>query len=202
MNNDLPLPLPDWRTTNNNKNKNLPNEINNLNRNQNQTLFPNISNYNSIKFNSITSDGSKNEDLRESTSSSIKATSLIKLKQVEDMRQKILSYKLLTEKAIFLNNNNLSNSNNENYVEKCNIILFGPSGSGKSSFIKSLYRSLYNSAIMPPEVMNKLIIKGKYYNEGTINFNKLYLVPSNKSTKPPELLYVTLEVILVWTIQN
>ena len=183
MNNDLPLPLPDWRTTNNNKNKNLPNEINNLNRNQNQTLFPNISNYNSIKFNSITSDGSKNEDLRESTSSSLKATSLIKLKQVEDMRQKILSYKLLTEKAIFLNNNNSLNSNNENYVEKCNIILFGPSGSGKSSFIKSLYRSLYNSAIMPPEVMNKLIIKGKYYNEGTINFTKLYLVPSNKSTK-------------------
>ena len=183
MNNDLPLPLPDWRTTNNNKNKNLPNEMNNLNRNQNQTLFPNISNYNSIKFNSITSDGSKNEDLRESTSSSLKATSLIKLKQVEDMRQKILSYKLLTEKAIFLNNNNSLNSNNENYVEKCNIILFGPSGSGKSSFIKSLYRSLYNSAIMPPEVMNKLIIKGKYYNEGTINFTKLYLVPSNKSAK-------------------
>ena len=183
MNYDLPLPLPDWRTTNN-KNKNIANEINNpnLNKNHNQ-LFPNISNYNSIKFNSITSDGSKNEDLRESTSSSIKATSLIKLKQVEDMRQKILSYKLLTEKAIFLNNNNLSNSNNENYVEKCNIILFGPSGSGKSSFIKSLYRSLFNSAIMPPEVMNKLIIKGKYYNEGTINFTKLYLVPSNKSTK-------------------
>ena len=183
MNYDLPLPLPDWRTTNN-KNKNIANEINNpnLNKNHNQ-LFPNISNYNSIKFNSITSDGSKNEDLRESTSSSIKATSLIKLKQVEDMRQKILSYKLLTEKAIFLNNNNSLNSNNENYVEKCNIILFGPSGSGKSSFIKSLYRSLYNSAIMPPEVMNKLIIKGKYYNEGTINFTKLYLVPSNKSTK-------------------
>ena len=151
-------------------------------------LFKNISNYNSIKYNSITSDvnSSKNEDLRESTTSSIKATSLIKLKQVEDMRQKILSYKLLTEKAIFLNtnnNNNLNNSNNENYVEKCNIILFGPSGSGKSSFIKSLYRSLYNSAIMPPEVMNKLIIKGKYYNEGTINFTKLYLVPSNITNK-------------------
>ena len=151
-------------------------------------LFKNISNYNSIKYNSITSDvnSSKNEDLRESTTSSIKATSLIKLKQVEDMRQKILSYKLLTEKAIFLNtnnNNNINNSNNENYVEKCNIILFGPSGSGKSSFIKSLYRSLYNSAIMPPEVMNKLIIKGKYYNEGTINFTKLYLVPSNITNK-------------------
>ena len=185
--NELPLPLPDWRTTNNKNKNSANNNINNI-QNQNQMLFKNISNYNSIKYNSITSDvnSSKNEDLRESTTSSIKATSLIKLKQVEDMRQKILSYKLLTEKAIFLNtnnNNNINNSNNENYVEKCNIILFGPSGSGKSSFIKSLYRSLYNSAIMPPEVMNKLIIKGKYYNEGTINFTKLYLVPSNITNK-------------------
>ena len=185
--NELPLPLPDWRTTNNKNKNSANNNINNI-QNQNQMLFKNISNYNSIKYNSITSDvnSSKNEDLRESTTSSIKATSLIKLKQVEDMRQKLLSYKLLTEKAIFLNtnnNNNLNNSNNENYVEKCNIILFGPSGSGKSSFIKSLYRSLYNSAIMPPEVMNKLIIKGKYYNEGTINFTKLYLVPSNITNK-------------------
>ena len=185
--NELPLPLPDWRTTNNKNKNSANNNINNI-QNQNQMLFKNISNYNSIKYNSITSDvnSSKNDDLRESTTSSIKATSLIKLKQVEDMRQKILSYKLLTEKAIFLNtnnNNNLNNSNNENYVEKCNIILFGPSGSGKSSFIKSLYRSLYNSAIMPPEVMNKLIIKGKYYNEGTINFTKLYLVPSNITNK-------------------
>ena len=185
--NELPLPLPDWRTTNNKNKNSANNNINNI-QNQNQMLFKNISNYNSIKYNSITSDvnSSKNDDLRESTTSSIKATSLIKLKQVEDMRQKLLSYKLLTEKAIFLNtnnNNNLNNSNNENYVEKCNIILFGPSGSGKSSFIKSLYRSLYNSAIMPPEVMNKLIIKGKYYNEGTINFTKLYLVPSNITNK-------------------
>ena len=178
---DLPLPLPDWRT-NNTKNNNS------ANNNQNKKIFKNISNYNSIKFNSINSNNSdvnssKNEDLRDSTTSSIKATSLIKLKQVEDMRQKILSYKLLTEKAIFLNNNTITNTNSENYVEKCNIILFGPSGSGKSSFIKSLYRSLYNSAIMPPDVLNKLIIKGKYYNEGTINFTKLFLVPTNKNNK-------------------
>ena len=178
---DLPLPLPDWRT-NNTKNKNS------ANNNQNKKIFKNISNYNSIKFNSINSNNSdvnssKNEDLRDSTTSSIKATSLIKLKQVEDMRQKILSYKLLTEKAIFLNNNTITNTNSENYVEKCNIILFGPSGSGKSSFIKSLYRSLYNSAIMPPDVLNKLIIKGKYYNEGTTNFTKLFLVPTNKNNK-------------------
>ena len=134
---DLPLPLPDWRTTNA-KNKNAAN--NNQKQNQKPNFINNVSSYNSLKYNSINSDvnSSKNEDLRESSMSSLKATSLIKLKQVEDMRQKILSYKLLTEKAIFLNNNTITNTNPENYVEKCNIILFGPSGSGKSSFIKSL----------------------------------------------------------------
>ena len=179
---DLPLPLPDWRTEN--KNKNLGNDnkyYNNIN------FLKNINNKETLKDSTIISDinSSRNDDLKESMISSAKSTSLIKLKQIEDMRQKILSYKLLTEKAIFLNNNNntTTNINDENFVEKCNIILFGPSGSGKSSFIKSLYRSLYNSAIMPPEVMDKLIIKGKYYNEGTINFTKLFLVPTNKNNK-------------------
>ena len=167
MENDLPLPMPDRRifTTENNLIQNT--EISN-------------SNYNNIIKDET---NNKTQDLKESK---ISIMSNAQIMQIEDMRQKILSYKLLTEKAIFLNtnnNNNLNNSNNENYVEKCNIILFGPSGSGKSSFIKSLYRSLYNSAIMPPEVMNKLIIKGKYYNEGTINFTKLYLVPSNITNK-------------------
>ena len=186
---DLPLPLPDWRTTNKNKVSNNDDNYyyKNINNN-NKKLIKSINNNETLKNSTITSDinSSRNSDLKESTISNGKSTSLIKLKQIEDMRQKLLSYKLLTEKAIFLNNNNnnnISNSNQENYVEKCNIILFGPSGSGKSSFIKSLYRSLYNSAIMPPEVMNKLIIKGKYYNEGTINFTKLYLVPSNITNK-------------------
>ena len=185
---DLPLSLPDWRTTNKNKVSNNDDNYyyKNINNN-NKKLIKSINNNETLKNSTITSDinSSRNSDLKESTISNGKSTSLIKLKQIEDMRQKLLSYKLLTEKAIFLNNNTISNPNitSENFVEKCNIILFGPSGSGKSSFIKSLYRSLYNSAIMPPEVMNKLIIKGKYYNEGTINFTKLYLVPTNINNK-------------------
>ena len=184
---DLPLPLPDWRTTNKNKNLSYDDNYDKNNDYKNKNYIKSINNYESFKNSTITSDinSSRNDDLKESTLSNGKSTSLIKLKHIEDMRQKLLSYKLLTEKAIFLNNNTISNNNinNENFVEKCNIILFGPSGSGKSSFIKSLYRSLYNSAIMPPEVMNKLIIKGKYYNEGTINYTKLYLVPTNTINK-------------------
>ena len=163
---DLPLPLPDRRITQKDslKKTSSTSEVEDINKFKNK--------YENSKYNSITNDNNESsEDLRESTHSNIKAMSLIKLKQIDDMRSKILNYKLLTEKTMFINSTKTAN-----FIDKSNIILFGPSGSGKSSFIKSLYRSLYNSQILPPEVMNKLIIRGNYRNEGTLNFTKLYLV--------------------------
>ena len=163
---DLPLPIPDRRITakDSSKKTGSTSEVEEINKFQN--------NYDYLKSNSITSDNNEyNDECRNSTQSNIKAMSLIKLKQIEDMRKKILSYKLLTEKTMFINS-----TKSANFIDKSNIILFGPSGSGKSSFIKSLYRSLYNSPILPPDAMNKLIIRGTYKNEGTLNFTKLYLV--------------------------
>ena len=163
---DLPLPIPDRRITakDSSKKTGTTSEVEEINKFQN--------NYDYLKSNSISSDNNEyNDECRNSTQSNIKAMSLIKLKQIEDMRKKILSYKLLTEKTMFINS-----TKSANFIDKSNIILFGPSGSGKSSFIKSLYRSLYNSPILPPDAMNKLIIRGTYKNEGTLNFTKLYLV--------------------------
>ena len=156
---DLPIPMPDRRTTAKEslKKASYTSEEKEINKFKNKTISSDSNDY--------------NDELRESTQSNIKTMSLIKLKQIEDMRQKILSYKLLSEKSMFINS-----TKTENIIDKCNIILFGPSGSGKSSFIKSLYRALYNSPILPPEVMNKLIIRGTFRNEGTLNFTKLYLV--------------------------
>lgn len=95
---------------------------------------------------------------------------LLKMKHIEDMRNSILSYKLLNDKRMFL-----SSSINTVNVNKSNIILFGPSGSGKSSLIKTLYRSLYGTPILPPEALNKLIIKDTFQNEGTLCFTQLHL---------------------------
>ena len=102
---------------------------------------------------------------------------IVKLKHIEDMRQKILNYKLLSEKTMFLTSNASSF-----FINKCNIILFGPSGSGKSSFIKSMYRSLYNSSILPPDAMKKLIIKDTFHNEGTLLFSRLHLKEENNNS--------------------
>ncbi len=164
--NDLPLPMPDRRNKvkDSFKKTSSTSEVEDINKFKNS--------FDNNKYNSITSDNNEyNDEIRDSTNSNIKTMSLIKLKQIEDMRQKILSYKLLSEKTMYINS-----AKSARILDKSNIILFGPSGSGKSSFIKSLYRSLYNSPILPPELMNKLIIRGTYHNEGTLNFTKLYLV--------------------------
>ena len=149
---DLPLPLPDRR---------LGNSMN--------------QNYDPTNVNKFSKDSNKINDNQNNNklSDSIEGTSLslVKLKQIEDMRQKILNYNLLTEKTIFF-----SSSPGSSKINRCNVILFGPSGSGKSSFIKSLYRALYNSPILPPDASNKLKIKSRYHNEGTLNFTQLHLV--------------------------
>jgi len=156
---DLPLPLPDRRTLLNNQDQN--NKDSNLNKYQKQKA-------------SQTDINNKNTILSESQEGS--SLSIVKLKQIEDMRQKILNYKLLTEKTIYFN------SSPSSKINQCNVILLGPSGSGKSSFIKSLYRALYNSPNLPPEAMSKLKIKDVHHNEGTLNFTKLHLVEETKNS--------------------
>jgi len=156
---DLPLPLPDRRTLLNNQDQN--NKDSNLNKYQKQKVSQSDIN-------------NKNTILSESQEGS--SLSIVKLKQIEDMRQKILNYKLLTEKTIYFN------SSPSSKINQCNVILLGPSGSGKSSFIKSLYRALYNSPNLPPEAMSKLKIKDVHHNEGTLNFTKLHLVEETKNS--------------------
>jgi len=95
------------------------------------------------------------------------------IKHIEEMRKNILNYKVLNDKKMFMPNHNKITLN------KCNIILFGPSGSGKSSFIKTLYRAIYGNPYLPPDASNKLIIKSTSENEGTLCFTRLYLKEEN-----------------------
>ena len=156
---DLPLPLPDRRTLLNLQDQNIKSIDSNKYQKQKN-------NQSDVK--------NKNTILSESQEGS--SLSIVKLKQIEDMRQKILNYKLLTEKTIFFS------SSASSKINQCNVILLGPSGSGKSSFIKSLYRALYNSPNLPPEAMSKLKIKDVHHNEGTLNFTKLHLVEETKNS--------------------
>jgi predicted AAA+ superfamily ATPase len=186
---NFPLPEPDRRLShntnniNNTSNKDLKHNGHitkeNSNFSINSNFYSNQTESNPFKnsnLNSLNKDN--NNPLNIITNSDLNNNmTTVKLKHIKDMRQKILNYKLLSEKTMFLT------SNIKNYfINKCNIILFGPSGSGKSSFIKSMYRALYNSSFLPPEAMKKLIIKSELQNEGTLCFTRLHLKEQNESS--------------------
>ena len=189
MNNksNFPLPEPDRRlshnhpaTSNLNSNsstKEIPPSIQkespNFSKSSNSNFYSNQTESNPFKTSNLTS-LNKDNNINTNTDLTNNMTT-VKLKHIKDMRQKILNYKLLSEKTMFLT------SNIKNYfINKCNIILFGPSGSGKSSFIRSMYRALYNSSFLPPEAMKKLIIKNELQNEGTLLFTRLHLKEQNE----------------------
>ena len=162
-NSNLPFPAPDRRTMNRQPidSTQSPQESPFKHFSENNCQVPN-----SINLSSEKSDFEKINNLN-----------IVKQKHIEDMRKNILSFKLLSDKAMFMPSNSKSLN-----VNKCNVILFGPSGSGKSSFIKSLYRALYNNIYLPPEAVKKLIIKNTYENEGTLCFTRLHLKEEDKSS--------------------
>ena len=86
---DLPLPLPDRRTlAKSSKQQNNKFDKNKFSKKEMEQM--DSDNKNTI-----------NSEIQEGAS-----LSLVKLKQIEDMRQKILNYKLLTEQSIFFTQSN------------------------------------------------------------------------------------------------
>jgi predicted AAA+ superfamily ATPase len=179
--NKFPTPPPDRRYNKINSNSRIPDVINTSQTNDpnsyetsepRKSIPTNLLSHKKSNLNKIfISDSLDKEEFEKSNN-----LNLLKMKHIEDMRNHILSYKLLNEKMMFLNSNASIN------INKCNIILFGPSGSGKSSFIKTLYRAVYGTPHLPPDVVNKLIIKDRDQNEGTLCFTRLHLKEENSQS--------------------
>jgi len=62
-----------------------------------------------------------------------------------------------------------------------NIILFGPTGSGKSSVIRTIYSGLHGVFNLPPELQEQLVIKKHFNNEGTVKFTKVQIKKPQKN---------------------
>ena len=164
MENNLPLPMPDRRVFTSETNSMINTEIGNPNY-----LFSDESSKKSPK----------KEDLKESK---LSLMSTAQIMQIEDMRQKILSYKLLSEKTMYMNS-----FQNDPKLKKCNLILFGPSGVGKTSFIKSIYKALFNTRKIPNEKISKLIARNKNHEEKKILFNQYQII--NESNANSGLIF-------------
>ena len=158
MENNLPLPMPDRRALNSENNSNINTEISNQNY-----LLSEESN-------------KKNTRKEDSKESKISLMSTAQIMQIEDMRQKILSYKLLSEKTMYMNS-----LQNDAKLKKCNLILFGPSGLGKTSFIKSIYKALFNKNKIPNENISKLIARNKNSEEKKIIFNQYQIIKESNN---------------------
>jgi GTPase SAR1 family protein len=61
--------------------------------------------------------------------------------------------------------------------EHIDIILFGPAGAGKTSLIKTFYRALHDTRVIPPLMASNLVVKSKAANEGTRRFTKVTIKP-------------------------
>ena len=57
------------------------------------------------------------------------------------------------------------------------ILLFGPAGAGKTSLIKTFFRSLHDKRQLPDEILKLLTVKSKISNEGTTHYTQLVLKP-------------------------
>lgn len=143
--------------------------------NSNNNKFTNSRNLKDLK---IQTNFSQNiNDFNNNMDESYSNMDLIKQKNIEDMRKQIDQFKILADKKMFLNYNYSSIN-----LSFANFVLFGPSGSGKSSFIRTLFKSLYATKNLSPDIIDKLIIKDEFENEGTLNFLKMTLKEHTEDT--------------------
>jgi len=160
----FPQPPPDRRL---NRKSSQP-QMNPYTQNQqNNEKFSNNKNYTS---NSNARNQKNTIEKYENYDESYSNMDLIKQKNIEDLRKQINQFKILSDKKMFLNYN-YSNI----HLNFANFVLFGPSGSGKSSFIRTLFKSLYSTKNLSPDLIDKLIIKSEFENEGTLKFLRMTL---------------------------
>jgi len=63
------------------------------------------------------------------------------------------------------------------------ILIFGPSGSGKSSIIRTFYMALHKTQEVPPDFSDRIIVKDTAMNEGTLKYVSAVVKPAKLDHK-------------------
>lgn len=99
------------------------------------------------------------------------------LRQIDQLRRSLAEFYILPARSnMRLNYSELPHS--------VNLLLFGPSGSGKSSLVRTCFRALNNTVQLPAEIRHKLIVKGSARNEGTTVYTTVVLKEEHQYPKP------------------
>lgn len=117
------------------------------------------------------------EDKKELPKKQIAYTmSEIMKKQSDEIRGKLMEYRVVSNRI----------NTKYNYSElpnHCDILLFGPSGSGKSSLIRTFYQALYSTRILHKDIEKSIIVKGEKHNEGTTLYSGVTLKPEERKVQ-------------------
>lgn len=84
--------------------------------------------------------------------------------QVEEMRQTLENFKVCSGVPLDASNDS------EELPPHADILIFGPSGSGKSSLIRTFYMSLHKKQSVPEDFASRIIVKDTAMNEGTLKY--------------------------------
>lgn len=83
--------------------------------------------------------------------------------QIDSIREKIIDYTVLPVR----DEQRFIYDSVPNHID---ILLFGPAGAGKTSLIKTFFRSLHAKRELPEQISKLLTVKSKVCNEGTTHY--------------------------------
>eukprot|EP00931_Biecheleriopsis_adriatica_P105130 TRINITY_DN79707_c0_g1_i1.p1 TRINITY_DN79707_c0_g1~~TRINITY_DN79707_c0_g1_i1.p1 ORF type:complete len:381 (+),score=89.07 TRINITY_DN79707_c0_g1_i1:137-1144(+) len=94
--------------------------------------------------------------------------------QVEEMRKVLLKFKVCSSVA----DGDVSIQDSPGMPGHADILIFGPSGSGKSSLIRTFYMALHKTQQVPPDFADRIIVKDTAMNEGTLKYVSAVIKPA------------------------
>lgn len=119
------------------------------------------------------SSGAGGAQKRRSSNSTLSPSMLaIMESQVAEMRKQLMSFKVCSAADAGV-------ASGGQLPDHADILVFGPSGSGKSSLIRTFYMALHNTAEVSGDFAKRIVVKDTALNEGTLKYVSAVIKPED-----------------------